>query len=43
MKIAIPIYNGNVSNVFDFARRLLLVDINGQWFVSDKGYRKNRL
>ena len=27
MKIAIPIYNDSVSNVFDFARRLLLVDI----------------
>ena len=27
MKIAIPIYNGTVSNVFDFAHRLLLVDI----------------
>jgi len=31
MKIAIPIYNSNVSNVFDFAHRLLLVDIeNGK-------------
>jgi len=31
MKIAIPIYNGNVSNVFDFAHRLLLVEIeNGK-------------
>jgi len=27
MKIAIPIYNDNVSNVFDFAHRLLLVEI----------------
>ncbi len=27
MKIAIPIYNDSVSNVFDFATRLLLVDI----------------
>jgi len=27
MKIAISIYDGNVSNVFDFAHRLLLVDI----------------
>ncbi len=27
MKIAIPIYNGNVSNVFDFAGKLLLVDV----------------
>jgi len=27
MKIAIPIYNGNVSNVFDFAHRLSVVDI----------------
>jgi predicted Fe-Mo cluster-binding NifX family protein len=31
MKIAIPVWNGYVSNVFDFAHRLLLVDIeNGQ-------------
>lgn len=27
MKIAIPIYNESVSNVFDFATRLLLVNI----------------
>lgn len=27
MKIAIPIYNSNISNVFDFAHRLLLVEI----------------
>jgi predicted Fe-Mo cluster-binding NifX family protein len=27
MKIAIPVYGGYVSNVFDFAHRLLLVDI----------------
>ncbi len=27
MKLAIPIYNDSVSNVFDFAARLLLVDI----------------
>jgi len=27
MKIAIPIYNDNVSNVFDFAGKLLLVEI----------------
>jgi len=27
MKLAIPIYNVNVSNVFDFAHKLLLVDI----------------
>jgi len=27
MKIAIPIYNNSVSNVFDFAHSLLLVDI----------------
>ena len=26
MKIAIPVYNGNVSNVFDFANRLLIVE-----------------
>jgi len=31
MKLAIPIYNSNISNVFDFAHRLLLVDIeNGK-------------
>ncbi len=31
MKIAIPIYNDSISNVFDFATRLLLVDIeNGK-------------
>jgi len=31
MKIAVPIYNDSVSNVFDFAHRLLLVDIeNGK-------------
>ena len=31
MKLAIPIYNDNISNVFDFAHRLLLVDIeNGK-------------
>ena len=31
MKIAIPIYNDSVSNVFDFAHRLLLVEIeNGK-------------
>jgi len=31
MKIAIPIYNDSVSNVFDFAGKLLLVDIeNGE-------------
>jgi len=31
MKIAIPVYNDGVSNVFDFAHRLLLVDIeNGR-------------
>ena len=27
MKIAIPIYNDSISNVFDFSHRLLLVDI----------------
>ena len=27
MKIAIPVYGDHVSNVFDFAHRLLLVDI----------------
>jgi predicted Fe-Mo cluster-binding NifX family protein len=26
MKIAIPVYNGNVSNVFDFANRLLILE-----------------
>lgn len=31
MKLAIPIYNNNVSNVFDFAARLLLIEIkNGK-------------
>ncbi len=31
MKIAVPVWNGFVSNVFDFAHRLLLVDIeNGK-------------
>ena len=31
MKLAIPIYNSNISNAFDFAHRLLLVDIeNGK-------------
>ena len=31
MKVAIPIYNGGVSSVFDFAHRLLLVEIeNGK-------------
>jgi len=31
MKIAIPIYGDSISNVFDFATRLLLVDIeNGK-------------
>ena len=31
MKLAIPIYNDNISNVFDFAHKLLLVDIeNGK-------------
>jgi len=31
MKIAVPIYNNSVSNVFDFAHRLLLVEIeNGK-------------
>ncbi|MFH1613667.1 MAG: hypothetical protein ABIG61_01090 [Planctomycetota bacterium] len=31
MKLAIPIYNNNISNVFDFAHKLLLVDIeNGK-------------
>ena len=27
MKVAVPLWNGCVSNVFDFAHRLLLVDI----------------
>ena len=30
MKIAIPIWNGDVSSVFDFAHRLLVVDVEGQ-------------
>jgi predicted Fe-Mo cluster-binding NifX family protein len=29
MKIAIPIWNGCVSSVFDFSRSLLLVDVEG--------------
>lgn len=30
MKIAIPVWNGFVSSVFDFAHQLLLVDVEGQ-------------
>jgi predicted Fe-Mo cluster-binding NifX family protein len=30
MKIAMPIWNGSVSNVFDFADQLLVVDAEGQ-------------
>ena len=30
MKIAIPIWNGVVSSVFDFAHQLLVVDVEGQ-------------
>lgn len=30
MKIAIPVWNGFVSSVFDFARHLLVVDMEGQ-------------
>ncbi len=29
VRIAIPMWSGSVSTVFDFARRLLLVDIDG--------------
>lgn len=38
MKIAIPIYRDNVSNVFDFAHRLLLVDIE-----SDKAVERSEV
>ena len=34
MKIAIPIYNDSVSNVFDFATHLLLVEIENEKEVS---------
>jgi len=34
MKIAIPIWNGFVSSVFDFAHRLLLVDIENAKVVN---------
>jgi len=34
MKIAVPIYNNNVSNVFDFAGMLLLVEIDNGKEVS---------
>jgi len=34
MKIAIPVWNGNLSNVFDFAGRLLLVEIENAREVS---------
>ncbi len=34
MKIAIPVWNGFVSNVFDFAHRLLLVDIENAKMVN---------
>lgn len=34
MKIAIPIYRDNVSSVFDFAHRLLLVDIENAKVVN---------
>lgn len=30
MKLAIPIHNGNVSSVFDFAHKLLLVNIEDE-------------
>jgi len=35
MKIAIPVWQGNVSSVFDFAHKLLLVEL-------EKGTEKNR-
>ena len=34
MKIAIPIWSGNLSNVFDFANRLLLVEIENAREIS---------
>jgi len=34
MKIAIPVWNDNLSNVFDFAHRLLLVEIENAREVS---------
>jgi predicted Fe-Mo cluster-binding NifX family protein len=34
MKIAIPIWNGFISSVFDFAHRLLLVDIENAKVVN---------
>ncbi len=34
MKIAVPVWQGTVSNVFDFARRMLLVEIEGGVEVS---------
>jgi len=34
MKIAIPVWNGFVSSVFDFAHRLLLVDIENDRQIS---------
>jgi predicted Fe-Mo cluster-binding NifX family protein len=34
MKIAIPVWNGFVSNVFDFAHRILLVDIENAKMVN---------
>ena len=30
MKIAIPVWNGSVSSVFDFAHHLLVVDVHGR-------------
>jgi len=38
MKIAIPIYNDSVSNVFDFASKLLLVDVE-----SDKETNRSKV
>jgi len=35
MKVAMPVYQGNISNVFDFAYTLLIVDI-------ENGAEKNR-
>jgi predicted Fe-Mo cluster-binding NifX family protein len=34
MKIAVPVWNDSVSNVFDFAGRLLLVEFDGSKEVS---------
>ena len=44
MKLAMPIYNSNISNVFDFAHKLLLVDIeNGKEANRSEVALKNQL